>query len=170
MGMLVRGDRIVWRSDEMWWGYNHPLQLGPPSTPPTDPAEPLQLPVMPHTFTLPVCADDILILASDGLSDNLWDEDVLDEVLKFRKQDGWGFGSSGSSLSSSSGSLEDAFASLNTGPSENLSHDAHILRRKAFAGMLSEALCSRAKRISEMRPPSTTTFLALLFFLVVAQV
>ncbi|CAA7269359.1 unnamed protein product [Cyclocybe aegerita] len=154
MGMLVRDDRIVWRSDEMWWGYNHPLQLGPPSTPLTDPTEPLQLPVKPHTFTLPVCADDILILASDGLSDNLWDEDVLDEVLKFRKQDGWGFSSSGSSLFSSSGSLSNAFASLNIDPrSEKLSHDTHILRRKAFAGMLSEALCSRAKRVSEMRPP-----------------
>ena len=97
MGMLVRGDQIAWRSDEMWWGvsippyfvlptfnnstqYNQPLQLGPPS--PLLPST--SLPVQPHTFTLPVRADDILILASDGLSDNLWDEDFLDEVLKFR--------------------------------------------------------------------------------------
>ena len=33
-------------------------------------------------FNLPVQANDILILASDGLSDNLWDEDVLDEVIR----------------------------------------------------------------------------------------
>ncbi|KAF9523003.1 hypothetical protein CPB83DRAFT_910953 [Crepidotus variabilis] len=131
MGMLVRGDTIVWRSDEMWWGYNHPLQLGPPSActgsppQPTNPDEPLHLPVLPHTFTLPVLADDILILASDGLSDNLWDEDILDEILKFRGQQILGTSS----------------------PTPT-----NLLRRKAFAGLLSEALCSRAKHVSERRP------------------
>ncbi|KAF4622016.1 hypothetical protein D9613_009171 [Agrocybe pediades] len=135
MGMLIRGDKIAWRSDEMWWGYNHPLQLGPPSASSTshNSSGPIPLPVKPHTFTLPVHADDILILASDGLSDNLWDEDVLDEVLKFRQNDAWGFASP-------------------THGSE--SHNAQLLRRKAFAGILSEALCSRAKRVSETRPPS----------------
>ncbi|PPR04630.1 hypothetical protein CVT26_015009 [Gymnopilus dilepis] len=135
MGMLVRGDKIVWRSDEMWWGYNHPLQLGPPSSNsiPTNPTAPIPLPVKPHTFTLPVRQDDILILASDGLSDNLWDEDVLDEVLKFRQNESWGFSDS----------------------QKGDSHQAQILRRKAFAGMLSEALCSRAKRVSETRPSSS---------------
>ena len=34
---------------------------------------------------MPVEADDILVLASDGLSDNLWDEDILDEVVRFRR-------------------------------------------------------------------------------------
>ncbi|KAF8907619.1 phosphatase 2C-like domain-containing protein [Gymnopilus junonius] len=135
MGMLVRGDKIAWRSDEMWWGYNHPLQLGPPppNANPANPTAPIPLPVKPHTFTLPVRADDILILASDGLSDNLWDEDVLDEVLKFRQNDSWGFSDS----------------------QQGDSHQTQILRRKAFAGMLSEALCSRAKRVSETRPSSS---------------
>jgi hypothetical protein len=32
---------------------------------------------------------------------------------------------------------------------------SHILRRKALASMLSEALCSRAKRVSEMRASSS---------------
>ena len=31
-------------------------------------------------LALPVQAGGIIILASDGLSDNLWDEDMLDEV------------------------------------------------------------------------------------------
>ncbi|PPQ90483.1 hypothetical protein CVT25_014766 [Psilocybe cyanescens] len=145
MGMLIRENSIAWRSDEMWWGYNHPLQLGPPHSPSSSndntPNTPLPLPVKPHTFTLPVRANDILILASDGLSDNLWDEDVLDEVLKFRQNGSWGFASCSSSSSTTPNSQR-------TGkePSE-------ILRRKAFAGMLSEALCSRAKRVSETRPP-----------------
>ena len=106
--------------------YNQPLQLGPPSpfTPSTS------LPIQPHTFTLPVHADDILILASDGLSDNLWDEDVLDEVLKFRHD----FKATGSIMDQS-----------------------NVLRRKALAGMLSEALCSRAKRVSEMRTTNSSS-------------
>ena len=100
--------------------YNQPLQLGPPSPFSLD----TSLPVQPHTFTLPVHADDILILASDGLSDNLWDEDVLDEVLKFR---------------------------IDFKGTDSMVDQSHILRRRSLASMLSEALCSRAKRVSEMR-------------------
>ncbi|CDO70670.1 hypothetical protein BN946_scf184761.g7 [Trametes cinnabarina] len=76
MGMLVRGDAIVWRTEEMWWTFNTPVQLGPASS--TKPAD-------ARVFTVPVEADDILILASDGLSDNLWDAEILDEVVRFRK-------------------------------------------------------------------------------------
>ena len=38
---------------------------------------------MVQVVTLPVCTDDILILASDRLSGNLWDENVLDKVVCF---------------------------------------------------------------------------------------
>ena len=85
--------------------------------------------MQPHTFTLPVHADDILILASDGLSDNLWDEDVLDEVLKFR---------------------------IDFKETSSMTDHSHILRQKFLASMLSEALCSRAKRVSEMRTSTST--------------
>ena len=54
--------------------FNTPVQLGPTSS------------TKPHdarVFTIPVQQDDILILASDGLSDNLWDKDILDEVVRF---------------------------------------------------------------------------------------
>ena len=40
-----------------------------------------------------------------------------------------------------------------TTPASTQTHT--LLRRKAFSGMLSEALCSRAKRISERRPPAS---------------
>ena len=97
MGMLVRDEDIVWRTEEMWWNvrflfflcayllltlplfqYNTPVQLGPqtPHLPPSTTA---------HTCIVPVKKDDILILASDGLSDNLWDEEVLDYVVRFRR-------------------------------------------------------------------------------------
>lgn len=124
MCMLVRGEEIAWRSEEMWWDFNTPVQLGPstPTTPRT----------AAHVFALPVRADDILILASDGLSDNLWDEDVLDEVARFRK----------SFLG------HDLVDSDTTSP---LSASERVLRRRTLAGMLSEALCSRARRVSERR-------------------
>ncbi|KAI0259478.1 phosphatase 2C-like domain-containing protein [Gloeopeniophorella convolvens] len=109
MGMLVRGDEIAWRSEEMWWGFNTPLQLGPASSTPPGAAQ---------VHTLPVRADDILILASDGLSDNLWDEEVLDEVVRFRR-------------------------TFLASPA--------ALPRRTLAGMLSEALCSRARTVSQRR-------------------
>ena len=105
MGML-HGNKIAWRSDEMWWcisippyfilptfnnsiQYNQPLQLGPPS-----PLLPFtSLPIQLHTFTLPVHADDILILASDGLSNNLWMRTFSmkssNSVLTLKKQAQW---------------------------------------------------------------------------------
>ncbi|KAG7088483.1 hypothetical protein E1B28_012471 [Marasmius oreades] len=124
MGMLVRGDEVVWRSEEMWWNFNTPVQLGPLS-----PITPSSTATSARTFTLPVQADDILILASDGLSDNLWDEEVMDEVKRFRKG-GW-------LLSTPN----------DTSGSEFRSEDG-LLWRRTLAGMLSEALCSRGKKVS----------------------
>lgn len=117
MGMLVRGDALVWRSEEMWWAFNTPVQLGPtnPDTTPRSTA---------RVVTLPVQEGDIVILASDGLSDNLWDEEVVDEVVRMRR----GF--------------------LGVG-GEGAGED--VLRRRTLAGMLSEALCSRARRVAERK-------------------
>ena len=93
------------------------MQLGPSSS--TRPQD-------AKIFTIPVEADDILVLASDGLSDNLWDEDILDEVVRFRR-----------------GFMDKPHASLSAPDS--------ILGRRTLAGMLSEALCSRARSVSERR-------------------
>ncbi|KAH8830959.1 hypothetical protein DL96DRAFT_1594993 [Flagelloscypha sp. PMI_526] len=77
LGMLIRDEQIVWRSQEMWVAFNTPVQLSP-------------LPGAPHPSTaaqiaqLRVKGGDILILASDGLSDNLWDTEILDEVRKVK--------------------------------------------------------------------------------------
>ncbi|KLO10392.1 hypothetical protein SCHPADRAFT_930597 [Schizopora paradoxa] len=125
-GLLVRGGDVVWRSEEMWWGFNFPLQLGPSS--PT-------LPQDARTYELRVQADDILVLASDGMSDNLWEEDVVDEVRRFV------------------GSFKPFPSTSPPAPSpvstEGQSQTLGTLGRRALAGMLSEALCSRARRVSE---------------------
>ena len=112
MAMLIRDSHIIWRTAEMWTSFNHPLQLAPgPSCP------------QPHTYSLPVHPNDIFILASDGLSDNLWDDDILDEVLKFTR---------------GSQSHEPATPS----PILSLLHSTPQIQ------ILSEALCSRAKRVA----------------------
>lgn len=126
MGMLVRGEEIVWRSEEMWWSFNTPVQLGPMS--PSKPSTHAQ------TFTIPIQQDDILILASDGLSDNLWDEEVLDEVIRMKK------------------SFLPPTPEEGDNAEETSKATSSILGRRTLAGMLSEALCSRARRVSERRP------------------
>lgn len=109
---LVRNGQMVFRSEEQQWKFNHPLQLGPSSSTTPSDAQRIVLKVQP---------EDILILSSDGMSDNLWDEDVLDEVEKFTAD-----------VSDSS--------------------TASTIRKHAMPALLSEALCSRAKRASEARP------------------
>jgi hypothetical protein len=88
------------------------VQLGPSSS---------SQPRDAHVFTLPVQADDILVLASDGLSDNLWDEDILDEVIRFWRT--------------------------------FLEVSECVLQRPMLASILNQALCSRARRVSERKHP-----------------
>ncbi|KIY44739.1 hypothetical protein FISHEDRAFT_50948, partial [Fistulina hepatica ATCC 64428] len=138
VAMLVRSGAIVWRSDEMWWAWNTPVQLGPrrdcamrdSPSPPSCAA---------RTYIVPIQADDILILASDGLSDNLWDEDILDEVVRFQRS------FLGKATEHPSGEAASAAAPATI---PVLGSGGDILRRRTLAGMLSEALCSRARRAS----------------------
>lgn len=83
-----------------------------------------------------------MILASDGMSDNLWEEDVLDEVKRF----------AGMHLPSQESSAVDAGldAGVDSGYSSSSSDgESGLLGRRTLAGLLSEALCSRARRVSE---------------------
>ena len=121
MAMLVRGRDIIWRSEEMWWSFNTPVQLGPVS-----PSKPTDAQV----FEIPVLADDILILASDGLSDNLWDEEVLEEVVRVKDV-------------------------LLLHPTLDGASLGQLLARRSLPALLSEALCSRARRVAERGSSST---------------
>ena len=96
--------------------FNCPLQLGPAS--PTRPAD-------ARRYDIEVEADDILILASDGMGDNLWEEDVLDEVRR----------------------AVEMHQPLTTGTGETHEERARLGRR-TLAGILSESLCSRAHQVS----------------------
>jgi len=99
----------------MWWSFNTPLQMGPVS-----PSKPTDAQVS----EIPVMANDILILASDGLSDNLWDEEVLEEVVR----------------------VKDVLLKHSAIDMASL---GQLLARRSLPGMLSEALCSRARRVAE---------------------
>ncbi|KAF7363560.1 Protein phosphatase [Mycena sanguinolenta] len=137
MGMLVRDGEVAWRSEEMWWRWNTPVQLSAApsggaaaakteegagmgkagwwryaassasalSTPSASTAAEVTPSSAAHLFTLPVRAGDIVILASDGLSDNLWDEDVLEEVARVGRVFAVASGS-GSGSSSGEGELQ----------------------------------------------------------------
>ncbi|KAJ6457405.1 hypothetical protein C8R47DRAFT_1180924 [Mycena vitilis] len=118
MGMLVRGGEVAWRSEEMWWRWNTPVQLRKSSTSANTPSTG-STHVTPssaaHLFTLPVQAGDIVILASDGLSDNLWDEDVLEEVERVGRA--WGASASASAYPSTWSSASPTSASAGSAPS-----------------------------------------------------
>ncbi|KAG8814163.1 hypothetical protein FRC17_001271 [Serendipita sp. 399] len=122
---LIREKEIIYRSEEMQHRFNYPLQLGPLS--PTTPQQ------HAHSITLPVQEHDVIILSTDGMSDNLWDEDVIEQLSRF------------------------AGPSLFTPPSSP-GHPAHAggtsitsstLRTALLPTTLSHSLCSRARTISE---------------------
>lgn len=72
---LIRQNELIYRSSEQQHRFNYPYQLGPQSqTTPKKDAIPIDLPVQ---------EGDVIVLATDGLGDNLWDEDVLEEAIKF---------------------------------------------------------------------------------------
>jgi hypothetical protein len=73
---------------------------------------------MAQVFTFPIHAEGILILEPDGLNDNLYDEDVLNEVVHF-----W----------------HTLFASY-------VSSGLQVLRY-TLAGMLSEAFCLHVQNV-----------------------
>lgn len=72
---LIRHDELVYRSSEQQHRFNYPYQLGPQSqtTPQKD----------AFRIDLPVQEGDVIVLATDGLGDNIWDEDVLEEALRW---------------------------------------------------------------------------------------
>jgi serine/threonine protein phosphatase PrpC len=72
---VIRQNELIYRSSEQQHRFNYPYQLGPQSqtTPQRDAIR----------IDLPVQEGDVIVLATDGLGDNLWDEDVLEEAIKF---------------------------------------------------------------------------------------
>ncbi|TNY17357.1 phosphatase 2C-like domain-containing protein, partial [Rhodotorula diobovata] len=72
---VIRGDEYIFRSEEQQHRFNYPFQAGTNAK--DVPARDAQ------KFAVKVQRDDIVILASDGLVDNVFSDDLLEEVLRF---------------------------------------------------------------------------------------
>jgi serine/threonine protein phosphatase PrpC len=73
---IIRNGKVVFRTDSLQHEFNMPYQLGHPALlPVTDYASSAEVyrPAVQH--------NDVLVMASDGLFDNMWDED-LEEVVR----------------------------------------------------------------------------------------
>ncbi|SCV68449.1 BQ2448_570 [Microbotryum intermedium] len=119
---IIRGNDYIFRSEEQQHSFNFPVQAGTTSrdTPIKD----------AQRFNIKVQKDDIVILSSDGLMDNLYDEDILEEVLRFVT-------STSAPTASSSGSAPPGA----TGPRYTLN--------RFSPQAVSEALSLRAKSVYE---------------------
>jgi serine/threonine protein phosphatase PrpC len=69
--MLIRGGEPIFRSEEQQHSFNFPFQLGTSSR---DSPKDIQ------SFTVVVQEGDIVVLGSDGLFDNVFDDDIVDIV------------------------------------------------------------------------------------------
>ncbi|KAJ2799893.1 hypothetical protein H4R21_003390 [Coemansia helicoidea] len=69
---VVRQGDMVYRTEEQQHSFNYPYQLGtePHSDKPSD----------AQVFRLKIQKGDVIIVGSDGVFDNLFDEDILEEV------------------------------------------------------------------------------------------
>lgn len=89
-------------------------------------------------WTVKVQTGDIIIVGSDGLVDNLFDEDIVEEVLKFAPPP-----------TSSQSIPEHDLASLENGNRTIEGQHDYRLPDDFCPQLVSEALCSRAKAVSE---------------------
>ncbi|KAK3838405.1 MAG: phosphatase 2C-like domain-containing protein, partial [Linnemannia elongata] len=74
---IIRRNEFIFRTEEQQHSFNYPYQLGTGSTDsPTD----------AQVFTVKVESGDIVVMGTDGIFDNLFDEDILEEVQKYERK------------------------------------------------------------------------------------
>ncbi|WVR03233.1 hypothetical protein IAU60_000224 [Kwoniella sp. DSM 27419] len=123
--LLIRKGEVVFRTSEMQHAFNFPLQVGTHSR--DEPMKDAQ------RHDVPVKKGDVVVLGSDGLMDNLFDEDILDIVTQF------------------------------VSPGGEVNTDLSVKRDTGFPPFnpqhISDALCRKARSVSEL-VTSTTPFMA----------
>lgn len=137
---LIRDKEIIFRSEEMQHRFNYPLQLGPLS--PTTPQQHAQ------SITLPILEHDVIILSTDGMSDNLWDDEVIEQLSKFAPT------SPQSHLPQGSPSSTPSSTPSHAAGTQSISSK---LRTALLPTTLSHSLCSRARTVSESSPSATSS-------------
>ncbi|CAG8607886.1 3422_t:CDS:2, partial [Dentiscutata heterogama] len=71
---IIRHNSFIFRNEEQQHSFNYPYQLGSASN---------DTPKDSQTFTVKIQCGDIVVMGSDGIFDNLFDEDILDEIIPF---------------------------------------------------------------------------------------
>ncbi|KAI9305723.1 phosphatase 2C-like domain-containing protein [Cunninghamella echinulata] len=74
---VIRKNNYIFRSEEQQHSFNFPYQLGTAS---------FDTPMDAQQFTIKVEEGDIMILGSDGLFDNLYDDEIMEEVQNCMQQ------------------------------------------------------------------------------------
>jgi hypothetical protein len=74
--MIIRGGEPIFRSEEQQHSFNFPFQLGTVSK---------DTPKDTQSFVVKIQEGDIVILGSDGLFDNVFDEEIVDIVEAYTK-------------------------------------------------------------------------------------
>ncbi|KAI8335677.1 phosphatase 2C-like domain-containing protein, partial [Choanephora cucurbitarum] len=70
---VIRKNDYIFRSEEQQHSFNFPYQLGTAS---------FDLPTDAQQFTVKIEEGDVIVLGSDGLFDNLYDDEILEEIQK----------------------------------------------------------------------------------------
>lgn len=74
--LVVRNGEVLARSTPMQRGFNFPYQIGSDGDDPS----------IAETFEVPVSTGDVVVLATDGLYDNLYEREIVDTVQAGVKQ------------------------------------------------------------------------------------
>jgi len=75
--LIIRDGQVVYRSKEQQHSFNCPFQLGTDST---------DLPYHADRISFPLQEDDLIVVGTDGLLDNLFDGDIVDVVVQAQQQ------------------------------------------------------------------------------------
>lgn len=132
---IIRDKDYIFRSQEQQHSFNYPYQVGTNSkdTPKKD----------AQRFSIKVKKNDIVILSSDGLVDNLFDEDILEEVLSFVEEE------EEANLRRHRTSGRSGAGGEGEGSTTPTTTTTPTTDPYSFSQELSKALCSRAKAVSE---------------------
>ncbi|KAG9293926.1 hypothetical protein G9A89_019264 [Geosiphon pyriformis] len=117
---IIRHNDIIFRNEEQQHSFNYPYQLG------IGPA--FDLPTDAQTFTVKIKCGDVVIMGSDGVFDNLFDEDIVEEVRQFTNAAQRG-------LPIEPQTLSDALAWRAKGVSEDLNNSSPFQCRASQEGM-----------------------------------
>ncbi|OCF34947.1 hypothetical protein I317_06285 [Kwoniella heveanensis CBS 569] len=138
--LLIRQGEVVFRTSEMQHAFNFPLQVGTHSR-----DEPMKDAMR---YDIGVKKGDVVVLGSDGLMDNLFDEDILEIVAQFT-----------SPKSSSSVSTTRSPSPASSYPTPPATPPSSQRKYPPFNPQhISDALCRKARSVSEL-VTATTPFM-----------